>query len=656
MNDLKPFRFWCQKVLPLVYDDSLSYYELLCKVIHYLNKTIENVNELGENFVELQQMFNTLKQYVDNYFKNLDVQEEINKKLDEMSKNGELDYILNNLLLENSTEIINGNSVFDYFHSYNDWDSVNGGCYIGNNNIVIYLSGVNSNIGKLMCINLSTLAINWETSIDCGHGNTLTYNPDNNCLYITYCFSYETPTELSNVISVIDLSNHNVIKNTIQLIEPSYSLVYDPIKNKYYNISSRGYENGVANKVSVFNINFEKESEFLIKDYQAVKTLTSVQGLSYAYNGVLCVIGYSSNNRSVLLCNDKGETLLYKHIENFFNGYRAVGESEFLTYDFDNNKYYFGYSRFNTGFGGHKMESVAELNVTKNITYPKFEIAPPDLTMGQFISLSFNHSEGIKKAINPINNAICNCIDDCFNVSYLNSVLVYINASQNIGNYISPPSKIKIIGDENTEVKVSSIDGYSLEYLECDNLHFTGNVQINSALNNYSMYCTPNQTRILNNCVLDKPFYVDRGNMHIKNCTYNFNGFNKAITHSKVTIDKGKLECNDTNILQNAYPIKTFTHNKVNTFDLSDVIGDDSNVITLGVSLSNSNYPVVCKPRGNTKNNIVIHAYDGTTPFDIYAFVSYENKTITFSEVHTFMNGVWQSRDYIWGTTFYLMP
>ena len=26
------FRYWCQKVLPLVYDDSLSYYELLNKI------------------------------------------------------------------------------------------------------------------------------------------------------------------------------------------------------------------------------------------------------------------------------------------------------------------------------------------------------------------------------------------------------------------------------------------------------------------------------------------------------------------------------------------------------------------------------------------------------------------------------------------------
>lgn len=37
-------KFWCQKVLPLVYDDSLSYYEVLCKVAQKLNETIEFVN------------------------------------------------------------------------------------------------------------------------------------------------------------------------------------------------------------------------------------------------------------------------------------------------------------------------------------------------------------------------------------------------------------------------------------------------------------------------------------------------------------------------------------------------------------------------------------------------------------------------------------
>ena len=32
----QPFKFWCQKALPLVYDDSLSYYEVLCKVVSTL--------------------------------------------------------------------------------------------------------------------------------------------------------------------------------------------------------------------------------------------------------------------------------------------------------------------------------------------------------------------------------------------------------------------------------------------------------------------------------------------------------------------------------------------------------------------------------------------------------------------------------------------
>lgn len=53
MYDLKPFWFWCQKVLPLVYDDSLSYYEVLCKIVDYMNKVIENNMEIMQAIAEL---------------------------------------------------------------------------------------------------------------------------------------------------------------------------------------------------------------------------------------------------------------------------------------------------------------------------------------------------------------------------------------------------------------------------------------------------------------------------------------------------------------------------------------------------------------------------------------------------------------------------
>lgn len=85
-QNLKPFRAWCQKVLPLVYDDSLSYYELLCKVLDTLNKTAIEVINLGE-------AYDKLEGYVNHYFDNLDIQEEINNKLDEMFKDGTLDEI-----------------------------------------------------------------------------------------------------------------------------------------------------------------------------------------------------------------------------------------------------------------------------------------------------------------------------------------------------------------------------------------------------------------------------------------------------------------------------------------------------------------------------------------------------------------------------------
>lgn len=94
-KSLRPFRFWCQKVLPLVYDDSLSYYELLCKVIDYLNKSMEDIKTLNKDVTALHGAYVKLQEYVNNYFSTLDVQEEINKKLDELVDTGKLDIIFN---------------------------------------------------------------------------------------------------------------------------------------------------------------------------------------------------------------------------------------------------------------------------------------------------------------------------------------------------------------------------------------------------------------------------------------------------------------------------------------------------------------------------------------------------------------------------------
>ena len=68
--DIKPlhhFRFWCQKVLPLVYDDSLSYYEVLCKVVNYINNLIDTNNQIIEYVDELKAELKVVQDWIDNF-------------------------------------------------------------------------------------------------------------------------------------------------------------------------------------------------------------------------------------------------------------------------------------------------------------------------------------------------------------------------------------------------------------------------------------------------------------------------------------------------------------------------------------------------------------------------------------------------------------
>lgn len=64
---MKPLGFWCQKVLPLVYDDSLSYYEVLCKVRDKLNEVISSYNDTDARFAQLQAEIDTINQWISNF-------------------------------------------------------------------------------------------------------------------------------------------------------------------------------------------------------------------------------------------------------------------------------------------------------------------------------------------------------------------------------------------------------------------------------------------------------------------------------------------------------------------------------------------------------------------------------------------------------------
>lgn len=80
--------------------------------LNEFNKVIKQWMEMQKNFDNLQDAFNDLKSYVQDYFKNLDVQDEINKKLDEMLKSGTLTALLTGVFVRSENDFLQDNTVF----------------------------------------------------------------------------------------------------------------------------------------------------------------------------------------------------------------------------------------------------------------------------------------------------------------------------------------------------------------------------------------------------------------------------------------------------------------------------------------------------------------------------------------------------------------
>lgn len=93
----RAFTKFCMTIgaVPSSYLDGMTIERQLLWFCSYLEKeVIPAVNNNAGAVEELQALYTQLKDYVDHYFDNLDVQEEINNKLDEMAESGQLTDII----------------------------------------------------------------------------------------------------------------------------------------------------------------------------------------------------------------------------------------------------------------------------------------------------------------------------------------------------------------------------------------------------------------------------------------------------------------------------------------------------------------------------------------------------------------------------------
>ena len=86
VTKLKNLILHCHKILPLVYDESLSYYETLCKLAELCNETIDVVNTLNDNnedmnnrIIDINNRLITIESEIDDFEAKIDA--EIDGKL-----------------------------------------------------------------------------------------------------------------------------------------------------------------------------------------------------------------------------------------------------------------------------------------------------------------------------------------------------------------------------------------------------------------------------------------------------------------------------------------------------------------------------------------------------------------------------------------------
>lgn len=133
-DNMKQFQpIYCQKVLPLSYDNSLSYYEVLCKLISKVNDIISELNKIDVNEItqevlslvrdELQSEISKVYQYVDDLEERTNhnfnaVYEDMAKNYNELdNKYTEITNTLNQKIEELNTLVLTLNrNVYEYIN------------------------------------------------------------------------------------------------------------------------------------------------------------------------------------------------------------------------------------------------------------------------------------------------------------------------------------------------------------------------------------------------------------------------------------------------------------------------------------------------------------------------------------------------------------
>ena len=367
-----PLKKICMTIgeLPTSYLETMSYYEMLVWFTNYLrDNIIPVVNNNGEATHELQVLFTELQSYVNNYFDNLDVQDEINNKLDQMLEDGVLEQIIEQFLqltslicfdnvasMKASVNLANGSYARTLgYYSLNDGGSA---LYkvrtITNDDVVDEMMIISLNDNTLIAeliknpsINIKQLGIKSDKTTDIGTVINSVQSVFNEIFLPKGSYLLSTQITLTNQCNIIcddDAIIYPSITNDLIRIATefcTYKLNIDGAdqqttdNTKYAIIIGYNGYNARHTNLSFSKIQNLKQSG-ICWEHGAFANFTNLYEFTLSGYGIYCTGNYNDNNHGIFTNTE----LIYCDITGLVIGKGASSDYDSRHHIFNNLKFY----------------------------------------------------------------------------------------------------------------------------------------------------------------------------------------------------------------------------------------------------------------------------------------------------------------------------
>lgn len=516
---LTPFKFQILQSFPFIAEDfdSLTNYELLCKVVEYLNDVINNENNVEDNVTALYNSFVELQNYINNYFDNLDVQDEVNNKIDEMVESGEMGRLINQTLFNSKMSAYKPISS-DIKLEYSGLDNKQAFTHTVDGKFVVIKIGSNDNNNVIEEYNSEGVLLRSAT-ITAYHPNTCCYA--NGYIYIGNAYSTsEDTTTPSTIITRVNYSTFEIdeidVGHTVQVIgyyNNKFYIVnaYDTLKIYNNDFTQLISTNSIPNFGDIYQgICINDNHIILTQSYSwlvflnldlTLDKIINIRNFDYLTAGELQDIDYYNNKIYVLTIRTLGLTNVYWFIGSldYVNG---NVNSEFLNQNI--NPYSNKTVYVNSSYTGVKQLGT-QTNPFKDIEQAVFVLFNPYIT-GLTISI-YNgtygkiHLNNLGKPITIIGRENKNLttiagllIDNCTDVRISN--LTINNTYSENNNYGIKSTYSNIYLDNITFTVDNSMSlnfcrlhtGYSITVTNDNSMNITNSIytQTSGYLKNYS--------------------------------------------------------------------------------------------------------------------------------------------------------------------------